>query len=227
MIPYTYIHKAACAMALYRKHARMAMQCWFWHNLQTYKSALFILLVGSIMVIVDDDSFVKNEKSLLDPPQISLPADLEHHAFVNGRLRGEFGQIQRRRMPIFCSVIRHVAARNARQFWHLSLCILLLHLIGVILELCHATLQCGSTRPSRSASTASVPAERFRAANLFIHRKDWSLVQRYFYILLQDVVYICSHWSIKHVSCGFTIVPLLVLYLYRVLSRSAALSHVT
>ena len=43
------------------------------------------------MVIVDDDSFVKNEESLLDAAHASLPPDLEYHAFVNGRLRGEYG----------------------------------------------------------------------------------------------------------------------------------------
>ena len=42
------------------------------------------------MVIVDDNSFVKNEESLLDAAHASLSPDLEHHAFMNGRLRGEY-----------------------------------------------------------------------------------------------------------------------------------------
>ena len=79
---------------VYRKHARMQADSIAIDNLcevKTYKSALFVLFVGGAVVIVDDNSLVKNEESLLDAAHASLSPDLEHHAFMNGRLRGEYG----------------------------------------------------------------------------------------------------------------------------------------
>ena len=92
MIPYMHMYKAACTIVFSNVYKYSAdLDTITIRNFdQTYKSALSILLVGSEVVVVDDYSFIKNEESLLDAAHTSLSADLEHHAFVNGRLRGEF-----------------------------------------------------------------------------------------------------------------------------------------